>query len=201
MSSKPRDPVRPEPAWDVALLFPEQGAWSEEEYLALKGNRLVEFSHGNVEVLSMPTDSHQARVAAFFAALTALVSAQALGTVRFAPLNLRLWPGKFRQPDVLYLAAKHDAKRKEEFWEGADIVMEVVSPDDRRRDLVTKRREYAQAGIPEYWVVDPTEGAIEVLALEGDSYVLHGRFGRGQVATSRVLAGFSVEVAGILDAR
>jgi hypothetical protein len=36
-----------EPAWEVALLFPNQGAWSEEEYLALDTNRLVEFTHGN----------------------------------------------------------------------------------------------------------------------------------------------------------
>ena len=40
-----------EPAWDVALLFPTQGNWTEDDYLELDTNRLVEFSHGFVEVL------------------------------------------------------------------------------------------------------------------------------------------------------
>lgn len=39
-----------EPTWEIARLFPNQGAWSEQEYLELKGNRLIEFSCGNVEL-------------------------------------------------------------------------------------------------------------------------------------------------------
>jgi Uma2 family endonuclease len=48
----------------------------------------------------------------------------------------------------------------DEYWEGADLVMEVVSShdEDRRRDLVVKREEYARAGIAEYWIVDPELG-------------------------------------------
>ena len=64
-----------EPAWEVALLFPNQGAWSEEEYLALNGNRLVEFSHGFIEVLPMPTTTHQLIVVFLFDALRAFVAA------------------------------------------------------------------------------------------------------------------------------
>ena len=48
-----------EPTWDVARLFPTQGNWSESEYLALETNQLVEFSHGFVEFLPMPTLTHQ----------------------------------------------------------------------------------------------------------------------------------------------
>ncbi|MFN3333532.1 MAG: Uma2 family endonuclease, partial [Caldilinea sp.] len=52
--------VEAEPAWEVALLFPAQGAWSEEDYLYLDTNHLVEFSDGKIEVLPMPSDKHQA---------------------------------------------------------------------------------------------------------------------------------------------
>ena len=50
-----------EPAWQIARLFPAQGAWTVEEYLALTNdtNHLVEFSQGYVEVLPMPTRRHQ----------------------------------------------------------------------------------------------------------------------------------------------
>ena len=48
-----------QPTWDVARLFPAQGCWTEEDYLELKPNRWVEFSHGFVEFLATPTLSHQ----------------------------------------------------------------------------------------------------------------------------------------------
>lgn len=51
-----------QPAWDVALLFPSQGEWTEREYLRLDTNRLVELIDGNLEVLPLPTIVHQAIV-------------------------------------------------------------------------------------------------------------------------------------------
>jgi Uma2 family endonuclease len=190
-----------EPAWDVALLFPDQGTWSEEEYLALNSNRLVEFSHGYVEVLTMPTTSHQLVVAYLYRALLAFVTGRERGTVLFAPLRVQLWPGKFREPDLVFLRAEHAARIGEAFWEGADLVMEVVRDDDRRRDLETKRREYAQAGIPEYWIVDPQFARITVLRLDGASYVVHGECPRGTQAASHLLPGVPIDVTTALTTK
>jgi Uma2 family endonuclease len=190
-----------EPAWEIASLFPTQGNWSEDEYLALDTNHLVEFSDGRVEVLPMPSDRHQAIVTFFLLAFVTYAK-KAGGIVRPAPLRVRLWPGKVREPDVVFLLAEHDAWRHEEYWEGADVVVEVVSgsSQDRRRDLVTKRQEYAQAGISEYWIVDPDRATITVLTLVGSEYGEHGRFTRNEVATSRHLPGFWVAVNEALDA-
>ena len=47
----------------VAELFPAQVEWTEEEYLALDTNRIVELSDGNLDVAEMPTDFHQLIVA------------------------------------------------------------------------------------------------------------------------------------------
>jgi Uma2 family endonuclease len=190
-----------EPAWEVALLFPNQGTWSPEEYLELKGNRLVEFSHGNIEVLTMPTTTHQLIVLFLLDALRAYVAAQKLGMVLMAPLRVQLSPHQFREPDVVFMLAQHTARIGEEFWEGADLVMEVVSPDDPRRDLEIKRHEYAVAGIPEYWIVDPRDGRITVLRLDGEHYVVHGEFTRGMQATSAMLSNFSVDVTAVFAVR
>ena len=189
-----------EPAWDIAKLFPNQGYWSEEEYLELNGNRLVEFTNGQIEVLSIPTDLHQAIVAELFEAILLFTRAGRLGTVRFAPLRLKIAQGKFREPDVMFLATAHDQQRHEEYWNGADLVMEVVSDDDRRRDLETKRLEYAQAHIPEYWIVDPQQKQITVLTLANETYQVHGTFTEGQTATSKLLSGFEVAVTDIFAA-
>lgn len=191
----------PEPAWDVAHLFPAQGRWSEEEYLGLDTNRLVEFSDGHIEVLPMPTMSHQLMSAFLFGRLLAFVTANGLGTVLYAAFRIRLWPGKFREPDVVFMRSEHAARMSDPFWDGADLVMEIVSEDDRRRDLEIKREEYARAGIPEYWIVDPREGCITVLRLGDGAYVEHGAFRRGERATSDSLPGFAVAVDEVLAQR
>jgi Uma2 family endonuclease len=192
-----RTSSRPEPTWDIAHLFPIQGEWCEEEYLLLNGNRLVELSDGFLEVLPLPTTSHQRIVFYLSRLLLAFAAAEGLGEVLVAPLRVRLWRRKFREPDVVFMLNEHADRVGERFWNGADLVMEVVSGDeeDRRRDLVVKRLEYARAGIPEYWIVDPLEEQITVLRLARKRYVVHGAFAKGTTASSRLLPGFSVDVS------
>ena len=193
-------PTAKEPAWEIAYLFPEQGNWSEQEYLELSGNRLVEFSSGSIEVLTMPTWTHQKIVRLLFQILYSFVSERGLGEVIFAPMPVRLWDGKHREPDIAFMAESHRDRIHETHWDGADLVVEVVINDDRRRDLETKRTEYARAGISEYWIVDPLEQEITVLSLIGVSYKVHGVFSTGEQAKSAVLSEFAVEVAKVFPA-
>jgi Uma2 family endonuclease len=133
--------------------------------------------------------------------LQAFVTARSLGDVYFMGVRVRLHAGKYREPDVMFMSAEHADRIDDEYWEGADLVMEVVSSgnDGRRRDLKQKREEYAQAGIPEYWIVDPELGQITLLTLEDQIYVVHGEFKRGDQATSKLLPGFTVDVASALE--
>jgi Uma2 family endonuclease len=199
----PQLPVKTgEPTWDIAHLFPNQGYWSAEEYLSLESNHLIEFSQGYLEFLPMPTQSHQIIVLYLYRLLLAHVERYNLGMVLIAPLRIRLWEGKFREPDIVFMKQENSERRGERFWEGADLVVEVVSgnADDRERDLETKRQEYAEARIPEYWIVDPKTAAIEVLYLSDEGYELHGRFERGQKAASVLLDGFSADVESVFAA-
>jgi Uma2 family endonuclease len=192
-----------EPAWDVALLFPPQGEWTEEDYLALNTNRLVEFSDGFIEVLPMPTVSHQLIAAFLFKLLDTFVESNQLGRVLFAPLKIRLRRGKFREPDIVFLKRGDVARMGNSYWKRADLVIEVVIEDDRDRDLKKKRREYAATGIPEYWIVDPVESKVIVLALDRRKkkrvYGVHGEFGLGARATSKLLPGFAVNVTSVFS--
>jgi len=185
-----------EPAWDIARLFPPQGGWSEEEYLGLPGNHLTEFDHGRIEVLDMPSEIHQLLVAYLYRALMDFVSASDLGTVLFAPFPIKLWEGKIREPDVVFMRREHASRRHDKYWSGADLVMEVMSPDDPKRDSEIKRREYATAGIPEYWLIDPTNRTVTVFVIDGDAgrYVVHGVYESGSGAASPSLPAFAVEV-------
>lgn len=192
-----------EPSWEIAVLFPAQGSWSEAEYLALqrKSNLLVELSDGYIEVLPMPTPFHQRVVRWLFRLLESFVAGLDSGEVFFAPLPIRLRPGKFRDPDIVYLRPGRVSDPHHQ-PQGADLAIEVVSDDaeDRQRDFETKREEYAEAGIAEYWIVDPQEHEILVLTLAGATYRVHGQFGRGTTATSLLLAGFRVAVDDVFAA-
>jgi len=188
---------RGQPVWEIAELFPEQGYWTEAGYLALRTNRLVEFDNGLIEVLPVPTRTHQDIVRFLFKLLDAFVGTN--GRVYFAPYRLRVPGGKYREPDVLWLTPGQLAESEEEFTAAAEFVIEVVSPDDPNRDYVTKRADYAAANVPEYWVVDAAAALVVVLRLEAGAYVEHGRFGRGERATSHRLPGFGVAVDDILS--
>jgi Uma2 family endonuclease len=192
-----------EPVWDIASLYPVQGCWTEGDYLELNTNQFVEFSHGYVEFLPLPTLSHQFIAKLLCQILDFFVLSSALGTVVPAPYKVRLWKDKFREPDIIFVRSEHSSRMGENFSDGADLVMEVVSgsASDRQRDLVEKRADYARAGIPEYWIVDPEEGQITVLALEGAEYAVHGTYARGEQATSRLLPEFSVDVTEVLAAK
>ncbi|MFL5731581.1 MAG: Uma2 family endonuclease [Chloroflexia bacterium] len=178
-----------------------QGLWSEEQYLRLteQTNRLIELTDGVIEVLPRPTRKHQAILRFLFLLVSGLASVRG-GTVFFAPLRLQIRPGKFREPDLLLLLDANDPRNQNEYWLGADLVMEIVSPDSATRDTRVKRRDYAEAGISEYWIVDPVSNTITVLELQGNKYAEHGEFGPGERATSRLLPDFSVSVDEVLDA-
>jgi Uma2 family endonuclease len=186
-----------EPTWDIAMLFPQQGDWSVDEYLALPGNRLIELSDGFLEFLPIPTTMHQWIVLFLWESLKQFTGGwSGLGLALTAALRVRLWKDKFREPDVVFMLTKHKERAGDEFWDGADLAMEVVSggSEDRKRDLVAKRAEYARARIAEYWIVDPKLQRITVLRLKGKVYEVHGVFKNGQTATSRLLPGFGVDV-------
>ena len=188
----------------IAQLFPAQGTLERAGISGLDTNRLVEFSHGFVEFLPMPTLTHQ---------LIAMLSLSPPGIVRVrrnslgdcsvpAALQGAALGREVSRARRVFMRAEHASRMGEQFWEGADLVMEVVSDGTKpHRDLVTKREEYAQAGIPEYWIVDPELGQITVLTLDGTSYAVHGEFTRGEQATSKLLPGFAVDVTSALAAK
>jgi Uma2 family endonuclease len=181
-------------------ILPRRGEWSEEEYLVLTDHRthLVEFTDGFLEVLPMPTDKHQMLLKFLFLAFFHYFEAGG-GNVLFAPLRLRIRPGKFREPDLLLLLSATDSRRQDRFWDGADLALEIVSEDKPERDLVDKRSDYAEARVPEYWIVNPQTETITVLRLREGAYEEAGSYCRGESATSVLKPDFSIAVAEVFD--
>jgi Uma2 family endonuclease len=168
--------------------------WTPQAYFELGGAYLVEYRRGNVEILPMPTMTHQRVAARLYSAL--LAAAPSGSDVLFAGTRVKVSQDTYREPDVLYIPPEWRSAH-EEFTERTGLVIEVLSESNRDHDLETKRREYAQAGIPEYWIADPELSRITILTLQGTSYRVQGEFASGQLATSALLPDFSVEVTKI----
>lgn len=193
-----RRPARGEPVWPLADQFPHQGEWTEDSYLSLETNQLIEFVDGCLEFLPVPTDSHQAISDFLLDVLKAYVRPRKLGTIRYGPLRLRVG-SKYREPDLLFLRAERDHLRHDRYWESADLVVEIVSPKQPDRDWETKRAEYAATGIPEYWIADPRDNSLTVFTLDAGAteYREAGRYQEGETAASVLLDGLNIDVSAI----
>jgi len=176
-------------------LLPAPGEWTEADYFPFsERGRLVELSDGNLEVLDLPTYFHQVILLRLSLVLHTFVAANQLGKVCFAPLPVRLWSGKIREPDLMFMSTAH-ASRIGEYWGVPDLVVEIISPASALKDREIKRREYAKAGVTEYWIVDLVDKTVELLreAERGD-YTQSVRFAERDILTSHLIEGFSLSL-------
>ncbi len=197
---RPPHSQRGEPVWEVAYCYPRQGDWSEADFLEFETTNFpAELVDGCLELLPMPTRTYQRLLRYLMGLLQSAVKSSSLGEVLFAPCPIRLAPGHLREPD-LFVAKLSES---DEPPAATDVlwVLEIVSHGqlNRDRDLIDKRRDYAQARIPEYWIVDPIEETVTVLSLDGQSYRAHGEFKPGTVATSPLLPKFQINVTELFE--
>lgn len=189
-----------EPAWEAAYMLPVQGSWNEADFLKFDTNRMAELVNGRLEILPMPNLKHQ-RILRWL--LAAIESAAPAGSVTlFAPLPTRLFPGTIREPDLLYIAPENVPGPEVEYPSHLDLALEIVSrgTEARQRDYEDKRRDYARAGIAEYWIVDPQEDQITVLTLQDGLYQEHGVFRIGDTASGLLLLELRIDVRAVLNA-
>lgn len=142
MSTQPQEITRLRMSW--------------EEFLQLPDHPRNEWVDGEVLVMSPASASHGA-VAIRLAAI--LVPALP-GLSILSEAGVRLPRNRLRAPDLAAVA-----RLPETTWvtEPPVLVVEVLSPSTRSEDTIRKSMEYAEAGIGQYWIVDPDLRAIDVL--------------------------------------
>jgi len=81
-----------------------------------------------------------------------------------------------------------------------DLASEVLSPAHPAHDRSLKYQLYEEAGVPEYWILDPLDRTVEVYVLQDGIYEQIGKWSDGETARSVVLEGFSVPVNEVIPA-
>ncbi|MGH2522757.1 MAG: Uma2 family endonuclease [Anaerolineales bacterium] len=176
-----------EPAKEFLFAVYGEGRWTEEKYLELSGhtNRPIELSEGRLIVRPMPTPDHQRIVRKLLLILNAWALTHA-AEVFFAPMPVRLWRGKFREPDVFLYTAEHRDRIAKQYGGPPDLAVEVWSPSTGDVDADEKMIEYAQAGISEYWIVEIETPRLAQYVLRAGTYELQAEFGAGATVRSAI---------------
>ena len=123
----------------------------------------VEWVDGDVVWLE-PMDVRHADLKCFLQILIRWFSeVRRPGTVLDRPFLIKLGPRlPARSPDILFLSQEHGDRLETMYLDGpADLAVEIISPESRARDRVEKFREYQQAGVREYWLIDPQHRQFE----------------------------------------
>jgi len=168
------------------MTYEEFLAWSDEDTLA-------EWVNGEVVIYSPASQQHQNLVDFLTSVLRVFVEQNRLGVALSAPFQMKLERG--REPDLLFVAREHLDRLKETYLDGpADLVVEIVSPESAGRDRGEKFYEYEQAGIPEYWLIDPQTERAEFYQLTAAGRYRLVLPDEGGIYRAAVLPGFWLRV-------
>jgi Uma2 family endonuclease len=168
---------------------------SYEDFLASAEGVRAEWVDGEILYMSPQTDRHLLISGFLFSALRGYVRLKGLGgRVMQAGFQVRLNARRGREPDVSYVTAENMGRLTRTFVDGpVDLAVEVISPDSRVRDRVDKPREYAAAGVREYWLIDPDAETIEVFRLGADGRYQAVALGDPARVTSEIIPGLWID--------
>ena len=177
------------------LTRPKAGSsrlWTYDEMVAElpETNQPIELWNGEIIMSPAPHPDHQTIVLNFAATLMAFVAVDRLGKVFVSPVDVVLTPRRVVQPDVFFITQARMGIVRDHVAGAPDLVMEVISAGSWQRDRIQKKALYEQAGVAEYWIIDPDAKAIEVFTLTKDAYQLHSKATGKVSAKSKLLAGF-----------
>ena len=162
--------------------------FTHSDYLLLPEDKRYEILDGDLYVVAAPNTKHQRVSRRLEVALIQHVEDRGLGEILHAPYDVILSEENVVQPDILFVRNERAGIIGEMNLQGApDIVIEILSPGTRRKDLEVKKKIYAGFGVPEYWIVDPDAATVEVLVWSELGYGTHGVYGKSDHLSSPLL--------------
>ena len=134
--------------------------YTYKQWLDLDVDGRTELIDGQIYVMADPTSRHQEVQLELLAQLRNFLHGKPC-QVYAAPFGVRLHKNKDTafEPDIVVLC--DHSKRRDRGCEGApDLIIEILSPSTEKNDRVLKYEEYMQAGVKEYWIVDPANNQV-----------------------------------------
>ena len=169
-----------------------------QDYLQLPEDKRYEILDGELYLVPTPNTRHQRVSKKIETALIRQVEEKGLGEVFHAPYDVVLSTENVTQPDILVVCTERLSIIAEANLPGApDLVIEVLSPGTRQKDLAIKRKIYARFGVQEYWIVDPDRKTVEVLSWTESGYRTEAVVPATGTLNSALFPGLNLDLAEI----
>ena len=153
-----------------------------------------EIVDGDLFVTPSPISRHQRIVIRVASAILFYLRDHPIGELFTAPLDVILSDYDVLEPDLLFILNEHRGIIQDWVRGAPDLVIEVLSPSTARQDRGPKLKAYARFGVPECWIVDPDQQAVEVYRLAQQVYELAQTLRDQESVTSPLLPGFALAV-------
>lgn len=179
-------------------IYSKQGSYTYDDYLKLPeepGHRF-EILEGFLIKEPSPSMHHQRVSAALYRQLANFFDDFDIeGELFFAPLDVTLTMSNVVQPDILFVSSnRREIIRQERIDGPCDLIVEIMSPSNRRKDRLQKMEIYRKAGITHYWIADPEEDTLEAFMLKDESYTLVFAGGPGDKVTHPDFPGLDMDL-------
>lgn len=179
-------------------VYAKQGDYTYEDYLKLPQEPGFRFEILEGFLVKEPSPSmHHQRLSRELGRrlMTFFDDYDPEGELFFAPLDVTLTISNVVQPDILFISSdRREIMRQERIDGPCDLVVEIMSPTNRRKDRLRKLEIYRKAGIPHYWIVDPEEDTLESYKLKDESYTLVFAGGPGDKFTHPDFPGLDLDL-------
>lgn len=149
-----------------------QGEYTIEDYYAMPDERRAELIDGVIYDMSAPSVNHQRIGGEIYRQIANYIYGnQGKCIPMMSPVDVRLDCDNktMVQPDVLILCDSNKI-RKWGIMGSPDFVLEVLSLSTKRKDCIKKLEKYREAGVKEYWMIDPYKRKLIVYRFEEELY-------------------------------
>ncbi|MDO4313646.1 MAG: Uma2 family endonuclease [Eubacteriales bacterium] len=146
------------------FLAKKQGEYTIEDYYALPEECRVELIDGVIYNMAAPNQKHQGIGGYIHAQLwNYVLKNKGKCLPLMAPNDIQLDRDNrtMVQPDI-YVGCDREKFQNQVYYGAPDLVIEVLSPSSRKRDREIKYRKYKNAGVREYWIIDPETERVTV---------------------------------------
>ena len=173
--------------------------YTYSDYAAWDDDTRYELVDGVAYAMSAPSIAHQ-RVSMQLSTLLNIFLRGKPCEVLASPVDVLLNAAGDRddtvlQPDIIVVC--DESKLSKKYCSGApDMVIEIVSPSSVSRDRVLKFNKYLQAGVREFWLVDPDSATVSVHVLENGKYTASA-YDKDGIIDVYVLEGCKINLADV----